>query len=167
MKRQLTLFAFLLFAIIVNAISPAEAQNTVLSKSINTVIDNYLSLKDALTNADGNTAETAAKALLASLNTVPQSGLTKDQAALFGKLEYDSRHISEVNLVPHQREHFASLSKNLFALVKGLKLNKKDLYWEYCSMRSTYYISESPKGKDPYMGMSSCSKVKETLPGVK
>ncbi len=73
--------------------------------------------------------ETAAKALLASLNTVPQSGLTKDQAALFGKLEFDSRHISEVNLVPHQREHFASLSKNLFALVKGLKLNKKDLYW--------------------------------------
>jgi putative intracellular protease/amidase/YHS domain-containing protein len=144
-----------------------HAQNKTLTKPIDAVIDNYLAVKNALTNADGTAAETKAKALLAAINEVPKTGLSKDEIALFNKLEFDSRHISEVNLVTHQREHFASLSKNMFTALKDLKLNQKNLFWQYCTMRSNYFISETATGKDPYMGMTNCSKVKETLPAVK
>jgi hypothetical protein len=87
--------------------------------------------------------------------------------ALLPKLEFDSRHISEVNKIDHQREHFASLSNNLYTLVKKLKVNSTVLYRQYCTMTKRYFLSESDKGKDPYMGMANCSKVTETLPVAK
>ncbi|MFI5137891.1 MAG: DUF3347 domain-containing protein [Sphingobacteriales bacterium] len=152
-------------------IIPVKAQNAALNKSINTVISNYLALKDALISADGNAAESKAKVLLASINEVPKTGFTAKQLTLWTsyepKLEFDSRHISEVNAVPHQREHFASLSNNLFAVLKGLKLNQKTLYRQYCTMKQQYFLSDATDGKDPYMGMAHCSKVTETLPAAK
>lgn len=75
--------------------------------------------------------------------------------------------MSEVPHVGHQREHFASLSNNLYAFIKKLKLNQTILYRQYCSMDKQYYLSETDKGKDPYMDMTNCSKVIETLPVVK
>jgi hypothetical protein len=149
-----------LLAITVNAQSPQ-------AKTVNAVITNYLALKDALASGDGTVAETKAKALLAAIGEVPQTGLTADEAALLPKLEFDSRHISEVNKLDHQREHFASLSNNLYTLVKKLKINSTTLYRQYCTMTKRYYLSETDKGKDPYMGMANCSKVTETLPIAK
>lgn len=83
------------------------------------------------------------------------------------KLEFDSRHISEVSLVPHQREHFASLSNNLYNVLKEFKLNKTVLYRQYCVMDKQYYLSDAATGKDPYMAMEHCSRVAETLPASK
>ena len=161
----LTLLIAFFYAITVHA------QDVSLSKSFNKLIDSYIVLKNTLISGDGNTAENNAKDLMAALSEVQQKAMTPAQSALWTKyaekLKFDSRHISEVDRVAHQREHFASLSTNLFAVLKGFKLNQKNLYWEYCVMKSNYYISEIPKGKDPYMGMANCSKVKETLPGVK
>ena len=146
---------------------PAFAQKGALNKPINGVINNYLALKNALVTGDGNLAAEKGKLLLASVNEVPKTGLGADEVTLLGKLEYDSRHISEVPHVAHQREHFASLSNNLYAFIKKLKLNQTTLYRQYCTMNKQYYLSETDKGKDPYMGMNNCSKVVDTLPAVK
>jgi hypothetical protein len=150
--------------------APVKAQSAALNNSINTVITNYLALKDALIVADGNAAENKAKALLQSINNVPKSGFNAKQLTLWSgyepKLEYDSRHISEVNVIPHQREHFASLSRNLYEVLKGLKMNKKPIYLQYCLMKQQYFLSDGTGGKDPYMSMEHCSKVKETLPAA-
>lgn len=148
-------------------IMPAFAQNSVLSKPVNAVIDNYLALKNALVTGNGALAAAKGKLLLASVNEVPKANLSADQVALLAKLEYDSRHISEVARVAHQREHFASLSNNLYTFIKKSKLNETTLYRQYCTMDKQYYLSETDKGKDPYMGMNNCSKVVETLSAVK
>ena len=147
--------------------TPALAQDAQLTKPINTIISNYLDVKNALANNDGDAASAKVKTLLASLNELPLKSLNASQNALITKLVYDSRHISEVNRVAHQREHFASLSDNLYTLIKGLKINQQVLYRQYCSMTKKYFLSESDKGKDPYMGMSNCSKVTETITAVK
>lgn len=141
-----------------------KAQNKGLNQSVNTVITDYLALKDALVASNGNTASAKAKVLLTALSDV--KGLNPDQSAIITKLQYDSRHISEVNKIAHQREHFASLSNNLYTLVKKLKVNQVTLYRQYCTMNKATFLSESDKGKDPYMGME-CSKVSETLAAVK
>ena len=143
------------------------AQTNILAKPINTIIDNYVSLKDALIIPDGKQASAAAKVLLTNLTALPASGLNTQQTALVEKLKFDSRHISEVNLVAHQREHFASMSNNLFILLKDIKLNQKTIYRQYCTMKQQYFLSTTADGKDPYMGMANCSKVKQTLPAVK
>jgi len=156
----------IIFAIMV-LIMPALAQNNVLSKPLNAAINNYLALKDALASNDGDAASAKAKALLSSLNELPGGSLIASQKALVAKLEYDSRHISEVNRLAHQREHFASLSDNVYTLIKGLKLNQQTLFRQYCSMTKKYFLSESDKGKDPYMGMANCSKATETIAATK
>lgn len=145
----------------------SKAQDKEIVKSVNTIITNYMELENALAAGDGNTAKTKGNILLASISGAPRKVLSKDEIALMNKLEYDSRHISEVDLLVHQREHFASLSNNLYSLLKRLKMNKVTLYRQRCTMRKTYFLSESEKVKDPYMSMDNCSKVTETLPATK
>src|SRR5471030_400138 len=111
-------------AIMLLFIMRASAQNNNVIKSFNTVINNYIDLKNALATGDGNAASAKAKILLSSVNNLPTGGLSPDLVTLIGKLEYDSRHISEVPHVAHQREHFVSLSNNLYTLVKKLKTNQ-------------------------------------------
>lgn len=158
--------ASLIFAIALLSVVMVKAQN-VQAKSVNGVIANYLALKDALVSNNGTTAGASAKALLTSIAEVPKKGLSADEAALLPQLESDSRYISEVDKVGEQREHFASLSNNLYTLVKQLRVNSTVLYRQYCIMTKKYYLSETDKGKDPYMGMANCSKVTETLPAIK
>lgn len=162
---KITILAALM-AFTINLTANAQA-----NEAINTLIANYLALKDALAKNDGTTAEGKAKILLASISNVSVKDLSSDQAAIWAKygpkLEFDSRHISEVTLIPHQREHFASLSNNLYAVLKALKVNNSVLYRQYCSMTKRYFLSNTSSGIDPYMGMDNCSKVVETLPPAK
>jgi len=166
--NKITLIALLLML----AFSPRlKAQDNSLGKSVNAMIDSYLALKNALANNDGNTAEAKAKGLLATINTMPLKEMNAKQQSVWNtlepKLEFDSRHISEVPRVPHQREHFASLSNNIYTVLKAFKLNKMVLYRQYCVMDKQTFISDAATGKDPYMAMDHCSKVSETLPAVR
>jgi hypothetical protein len=151
-------------------LTPAAAQNGP-AKGINQVIGDYLAVKDALAGGDGNLALSHARELLAAVKAVAPATLSADQRKTWlsyePKLENDSRHISEVNQVEHQREHFVTLSDNLYVVLKGLKLNQVTLYRQYCTMNKHYYLSLSEKGKDPYMGMDNCSKVDDILRAVK
>lgn len=81
------------------------------------------------------------------------------------KLLIDSRHISESTEIDHQREYFASLSKNMLEAVKGLKLNITPVYAQYCPMKKATWLSESVEIKNPYYGrqMLTCGKVAESL----
>lgn len=157
---------FLSFVMALVTIFTVKAQSG-LTKPVNTIIRNYLALEDALIGGNATEAEAKAKVLLTSIGEVPKTGLIAGESALLLKLEYDARHISEVNKIAHQREHFASLSNNLYTILKKLKVNDSVLYLQYCTMTKANFLSESDKGKDPYMGMAGCSKVKETLPPVK
>jgi hypothetical protein len=160
---------FFISLISISQIQKVSAQDGV--KDINQVINHYLEVKDALAAGDGNLALTHAKDLLAAVESVNTAGLTDAQRKIWiayePKLEYDSRHISEVNRVEHQREHFASLSANLYTVLAALKINEFQLYEAYCSMSKRTFLSRTTTGKDPYMSMTTCNKVTETLPAHK
>ncbi len=138
------------------------------SRNFNQVITQYLAVKDALAASDGNLALTHAKVLLTAVKSVNAGSLPdaerKTWVAFEPKLEYDSRHISEVNRIEHQREHFTSLSANLYSVLRVIKLNEVMLYALTCTMTNKTFLSQTATGKDPYMGMANCSKVTATLP---
>jgi uncharacterized protein DUF3347 len=162
MKKHILYITLICVSLITNASAQTGA------KDINKVITHYLEVKDALAAGDGNVALSRAKDLLTVVKSVNTSSFNAAQRktwlAYEPKLEFDSRHISEVNRVEHQREHFATLSANLYAVVKALPLNDTPLYESYCTMTKKTFLSKSQTGKDPYMGMDNCSKVTETLP---
>jgi len=151
----------------------AHAQKPASSNSINKITAGYLAVKNSLAADDAAAAARNAKELFNTLSSDPGKGLDPGRQKLLNnyleKLKYDSRHISEVTVLFHQREHFASLSKNLFEVLKGLKMNAATVYEQYCPMKKAYWLSEAETIKNPYYGkkMPECGKVTATLAAIK
>lgn len=169
MKTSKSLSLILILAL---SVVLASAQKS--ASNIDKITNAYLGVKNALAAGKGTDAENKAKELFATLSAQPDKGLKPDQQKLFGsyldKLKYDSRHIGETNDVEHQREYFASLSKNLYAVIKGLKMNSSTIYIEYCPMKKAYWLSEASAIKNPYYSdkmMTTCGRVAATLAPAK
>jgi hypothetical protein len=132
----------------------------------------YFGLKDALTKDDGNTAAAKAKELFKAIDAVKMEKLKTDEHTIWmkysDKLSYDAEHIKGVTETEHQREHFASLSKNMHEVMKA---NKPDftVYYDHCPMynsgKGADWLSKETTIKNPYYGsqMLGCGSTKETL----
>lgn len=159
-----TLFVSLILAC---TLSIANAQQL---NNIDKITTSYISLKNALVGSNAQLAKSKSKELLAALS-VPVKGLKPAQQKLLAtyadKLKLDSRHISETTAIDNQRKSFESLSKNMFALVSGLKMNSTALYQQYCPMKKASWLSETEEVRNPYYGneMLECGKVTATLKG--
>jgi hypothetical protein len=150
--------------ILVLSIVMAKAQNAAIDK----IITSYIGVKNALVGSNAVFAKSRSTELLAALSE-PVKGLQPDQQKLLttylDKLKFDSRHISETTSIDHQREHFESLSKNMYSLLSGLKLSSKTLYQQYCPMKKAAWLSETEEIRNPYFGndMLECGKVTATI----
>jgi hypothetical protein len=152
----------------------AGAQKPKPKNNIDAIVKAYMGIKDALAANDGTTAHYKASDLFNILKASPDLGLKRpeQQHILVNYLDQlldDSREISQTVKESEQREHFASLSKNMYDLLKGLKLNTTTIYEQYCPMKKAYWLSESKTIKNPYYSdeMSTCGKVTATLPSAK
>jgi hypothetical protein len=170
MKTLKYLFASLILFITFNS---AYAQGSVAGVAVNKVLTSYYGVKNALTADNNSDAKSKAKELLAAVIAVPSDKLNADQHKIWityiDKLQFDSRHISESGAIEHQREHFTSLSKNLYAVLKAMKLNSTVVYEQYCPMKKATWLSETATIKNPYYGkkMPECGRTTETLVAVK
>ena len=164
-----TLKTFIILLTVIASYSTVNAQDKAAATAVNNVLTTYLDVKNALTADNKTEAKSKAADLLTAINNVPMNKLTPEQHKLWmiysEKLQFDSRHISESDAIDHQREHFASLSKNLYEVVKGLKLNTTTVYAQYCPMKKAAWLSETNAVKNPYYGkqMLTCGKTTETL----
>jgi len=153
------------------SISSVNAQTNVLKKDA--VLIAYYDVKNALVSDNATATNAKAKDLLAAITAFPADQLSAADKTNWtkyaAKLQFDGRHIAESSNIAHQREHFASLSENMFAAVKALKLNTAIVYRTYCPMKKSYWLSEAAAIKNPYYGseMLTCGEVKQTLPAAK
>ncbi len=154
-------------------VATLRAQTPAVNTSINNLTTAYLDLKNALAADDGTAAQGKAKILKAQVDVIQTKEMSAVQQTIWknyvDKLSFDSRHISESTSIDHQREHFASLSKNMYEVVKTFKVNSTPLYWEYCPMKKTSWLSDKAVIENPYYGktMPECGSVKETLKAAK
>ena len=139
------------------------------SSGLSSILTAYYEIKDALVVGDAKAVASAAGGMLKAINGVDMTALApKDHQAFMAlqdKLAYDSRHISESSDINHQREHFTSLSANLFKLAKQTRLSDLPIYEDYCPMKKAYWLSSDTAIKNPYFGSSmlTCGKVSTTL----
>lgn len=132
----------------------------------------YFALKDALIADDGVMARTKAKDLFKAIDNVPMDKMTSTQHTIWmtymTKLSYDAEHIKGVTETEHQREHFTTLSANLFEVMKVMKPSYT-IYYDHCPMyndgKGANWISKESTIKNPYYGskMMTCGKTTETL----
>jgi copper chaperone CopZ len=148
---------------------------TETTKEVNqlkSIFDNYFTLKDALVKSDGKLASSIAKELLSNINAVNMTKLSTDEHTVWMKimkdLAFDTEHIEESKDVGHHRDHFTSLSKNMYALIKVSK-QETPIYYQNCPMyndgKGANWLSKESTIKNPYYGsqMLSCGKTVETI----
>jgi hypothetical protein len=83
-------------------------------------------------------------------------------------LKEHSEHIADTKDAKHQRDHFDSLSLNIYDLIKVSK-QETPTYYQFCPMandgKGATWLSKENVVKNPYYGsmMMSCGKVTETI----
>jgi copper chaperone CopZ len=136
------------------------------------VFENYFALKDELVKTDGNTAYAKAATLLLTINRVEMQTLKTEEHNVWMKIvkniKEDAEHISDTKDIKHQREHFVTLSKNIYDLIKVSK-QETPTYYQFCPManngKGANWLSKENTVKNPYYGsmMLNCGKVIETI----
>ena len=160
---------FLLVAIIATAFTQQLFAQDAKTSSLSALLPTYYDIKNALINSDATATASKAGDFLKAINGVDMKSLpAADKTALMSfqeKLAFDARHISESKDIAHQREHFANFSANFFKLAKAVKLTDQAVYYDYCPMKKSYWLSADAAIKNPYFGnqMLTCGKVSETL----
>lgn len=147
----------------------AEKQDV---NQLKTIFDSYFFVKDALVKSDGNTTSIKAKELLIALNAVEMNKLSNQEHTVWMQimkdLIFDAEHISDTKNVGHQRDHFMSLSKNMYELIKVSK-NETPVYYHHCPMankgKGANWLSKENAIKNPYYGsqMLTCGSTVETI----
>ena len=141
--------------------------------SANEVVASYLQLKNALANDNANEAATAGKAIADGIQKMDGSSLTAEQKKVFDDVKDDMKehgeHISNnATKIAHQREHFETLSSDMYDLVKAFG-SGQTLYKDHCPMynggKGADWLSEVKEIKNPYLGkkMPGCGTVKEEI----
>ncbi|WP_025145900.1 DUF3347 domain-containing protein [Pedobacter jeongneungensis] len=173
---SLTISLFFLNAYSANA-AAKQANNLTADQtpknSPATILDAYLKLKNALSADNGKNAAAAGNELVKAFAGFDQSKLTPSQRKTYVDIESDAKeHAEHIGLnagnIPHQREHFDMLSKDIYDIVKLLGPGR-ELYVDRCPMynkgKGAIWISEVKDIKNPYFGkaMSTCGAIRETL----
>ncbi|HPG10771.1 MAG TPA: DUF3347 domain-containing protein [Chitinophagaceae bacterium] len=136
---------------------------------IKTLVTDYLGVKNALVNSNETEAATASGNMYAAMKSFDKSLLTADQKKVYDDIESDlkehAEHISK-SKIDHQREHFATMSKDMYDMVKAFGAGMT-LYHDHCPMYSdgSMWLSETKEIKNPFYGdkMMTCGSVEEMM----
>jgi len=126
------------------------------------LLTSYYNLKDALVSSNATAAAASSAAFAKALNDIEQEKVKEESR---NALLSDAKAISQTKDLKLQREKFATLSANMFALAKTIKLSADPVYQQYCPMKKASWLSNDKAIKNPYFGsaMLTCGSVKETL----
>lgn len=140
---------------------------------VNDVVTSYLQLKNALANDNSKDAAAAGSEVQKAIEKADPPSFPADQKKVFADVKDDAiehaEHIAaNANNIEHQREHFETLSKDLYDMVKVFGTGQT-LYQTHCPMynnnKGANWLSETKEIKNPYLGskMSTCGEVKEEI----
>jgi hypothetical protein len=136
---------------------------------IKTLVTDYLGVKNALVNSNETEAATASGKMYEAMKGFDKSLLSADQKKIYDDIESDlkehAEHISK-SKIDHQREHFATMSKDMYDLVRAFGAGMT-LYHDHCPMYNdgSMWLSETKDIKNPFYGdkMMTCGSVEEMM----
>lgn len=139
---------------------------------LSSVYENYFAVKDALIKTDGATASENAGKLVIAINEIKMDELYADVHLAWMKvlenLKEDAESIAATKEVGQERSRFASLSQNLYQIMKISK-QETTTYYQFCPMandgKGANWLSKESIIKNPYYGsqMLSCGKTVEII----
>ncbi len=153
------LFTVAMFATAFVEYGFAQDSTTTQTSSL---LTSYFTLKDALVSSNVDVAAASAAAFTKEVNGANKETLKDEHRNV---LLSDAIAISQSKYLKVQREKFTSLSANMLAFAKTVKLSSEPFYLQYCPMKNASWLSNNKIIKNPYYGsaMLNCGSVKETL----
>ncbi|MEP6711472.1 MAG: DUF3347 domain-containing protein [Ferruginibacter sp.] len=155
------------------------------NNSINTVVTDYLGIKDAFVEADTAAAKLKAAAFILSLSNIDTVELKKDTAMVFETVlatisDVRANAASLINQtdITEMRRDFSSLTDMMYpTFFKAIEYEGPKLYLENCPMAfndevPANWISNSAEIVNPYLGkkhpkykggMINCGEVKDSI----
>lgn len=140
-----------------------------VSAFMKSMVTNYLAVKNALANENETDAASASGKMVDVMKRFDKSLLSADQKKVYDDIEDDlkehAEHISK-SKIDHQREHFATMSKDMYDMVKAFGAGMT-LYHDHCPMaqdnQGAMWLSETKEIRNPYFGdkMMTCGSVEE------
>lgn len=137
------------------------------------LLPSYQGIKSALVNDDQEQAKQAAGAMLEKLGSIDRAKLNQQQGGLLAEHEKELgsslNQIVQAQDISTLRQSFASLSNQMYQLVKEGNLTSPTLYWQHCPMalngQGANWLSTEEKVRNPFLGqkMPGCGSVEETL----
>lgn len=145
MKKLMLVLVVLFFGF------PAFAQNTA------NLLNNYMNVKNALVNGDSKAASEATASLYESIKK--EDSFNQKQELLQA-----AEKLNKAGNIEKQRAELNNVSVILWKLVENDKKLDQTVYYQYCPMKKTYWLSKDKEIKNPYYGSSmlTCGKVTST-----
>ncbi len=118
------------------------------------MVNGYLKVKDALIRSDSKQAATLSASWLKVIEHEPTF---KEKAGLIKVV----LKITKTNDIEVQRIAFAEASILMWPVIKNATKDHRDMYYMYCPMKKTYWISTEPEIRNPYYGaaMLTCGNI--------
>ena len=181
MKNRIIIIAALMLTIISctqknkqkETVKMESAKEVIAQSSFSTdkIVENYLVIKNSLSNDDSDAAANAGKALLETIAKTDMEKVSADQMQAYMSITEDAKehaqHIGDnAGKIDHQREHFVLLSKDVNDFLTTFGTTQK-LYLDFCPMaddnKGAVWISETEEIANPYFGkdMATCGSVKK------
>ncbi|MEO6232531.1 MAG: DUF3347 domain-containing protein [Ferruginibacter sp.] len=140
-----------------------------VSGHINSLVQHYLALKNALVDANESDAAKVAAEMGKAISQFDQSLLSVEQKKIYDgskdELKTELAQITKEKLAM-QRDHFATMSTNMYNLVKAFGAGKP-LYYDECPMYKdgSTWLSETKDIRNPFYGdkMMECGSAKEMI----
>lgn len=165
MKKILLLVALISTVII----QKSTAQDAAKENQFSQLLTSYYNIKNALVSSNAATASAQAGDLVKAINDIDMKAMSEAEHTAFmdiqEKLAADAKAIAASDKIEAQRTSFSSLSDNIYALAKRVKLSAEPVYQQFCPMKKMYWLSSEAAIKNPYYGkmMLTCGKVTDTL----
>lgn len=137
------------------------------SANMSPLTNYYLGIKDALVSENGKAAQEKALLFLQHMDEI--SGMSKTEEKIWekqkSKLTASAKAISRTTDVAVQRENLNDLSTALYTLLKDFHHDQNEIFYQYCPMKKSYWLSTEKAIKNPYYGkkMLACGNVIEKL----
>jgi Cu(I)/Ag(I) efflux system membrane fusion protein len=144
---------------------------------IDSLLQFYSTVKDALAAADSLAAKEVAASLAAYTNRLQMDELKKDTAGIFESaamfvtdIRTNTESLTQSATLNDMRQDFKAISDNLYPLLRTVHYEGKKLFWQYCPMafgegRGANWISNTEAIVNPYLGKNhaDCGEIQDTI----
>ena len=140
---------------------------------LNSLFNQYISLKDAMVGSDAQKTKTAADKVHRALSEIDTKLLPTGEVIkwekLSGSMDRQIGLIISSGKIDEQRLAFSAFNNHFYLAIKTYGLKGITAFYQYCPMafdnKGAYWISESEAIKNPYFGdeMLTCGETREIL----